>query len=1188
MKNTNYAKKKAILWLLLFIPLIAQAQSFNSTSLYKIYNHEGKVIDNNSSWDNNGNIFLSEEDKDNPGQYIALTFVEEGLYYVAFPAFEKALDYTNNPELGILAIQWDGHIANPNQKWIFEKTNQDTYNILCRVNPNLALSYRNDGKLQLTAKDSLDPTQSWKVTPTQHKLPNIIEEVGKENWENQSIFAINKEEPRNTFIPFFSQEDLKNDPSFKHPWEFPQGKNFMLLSGNWKFHWVDSPEKRPIDFYKDDFDTSKWNNIPVPSSWEMQGYGTPIYTNVTYPHKNEPPFIKPVKGWTIEKEKNPVGSYKREFILTDEWVNKEIFLHFDGCYSALYVWVNGKEVGYSQGANNDAEFNITKYAKKGVNTISCEVYRWSDGSYLEDQDMFRLSGIHRNVYLYATKDVRVRDYHITDTLNESLNEASFHVKANIQAFTQSYKNLKLTVEVLDPSLNLVTTESVVIPRIKKDSQYEVSVGGLINSNLLLWNAEQPHLYTFIVSLKDSKDNLLETSSNKYGFRKIEVKDNRIFINNESILFKGVNRHDTHPTLGKAIPVSSMKQDIELMKQNNINMVRTAHYPNDPRMYALYDYYGLYVMDEADVECHGNNSISGRESWAPAMIDRVVRMVQRDKNHPSIIFWSMGNECGAGSNFDLMYQATKQIDTSRPIHYEGKNDIADIDSHMYPSLTNMINFDQQPRNKPYFLCEYAHAMGNAIGNLAEYWDYIEHHSDRMIGGCIWDWVDQGLCKIDRPKNEFYYGGDFGDMPNDKDFCANGIITSDRKMTPKLMEVKKVYQYIQTSYIDNTTIKIHNAYDFLNLNAFVLDWVLLKDGVQIEQGSLNLPSILPNQDKVVRIPYHTSIDKEAEYALNVYYRKVNPEFWVPENHTFASEQFIFNYLKPHNLPTEGNIKDINIKESKDILSIKGNDFSMQFNKINGLLHSLMYSGKEYIYNGEGFSFNWYRSNNNDGRSYVNSSSEVKDFYWKKDENSIQVTIALITTLADENRSSYPHQLTYTINKQGEIAVEADFNLDEGAYIVPRLGLQAKLTEDLEKVSYYGRGPWENYRDRKTSSFLGVYHNTISGFEENYIRSQSMGNREDVRWISITDEGGKGIKIQSKDKPFNFSILHFTDKQLWNDLNHGHELKTNRLKESILSIDAIQRGLGNQSCGPASLDKYEMKPGKYSCSFILSYIK
>ena len=329
MKNTNYAKKKAILWLLLFIPLIAQAQSFNSTSLYKIYNHEGKVIDNNSSWDNNGNIFLSEEDKDNPGQYIALTFVEEGLYYVAFPAFEKALDYTNNPELGILAIQWDGHITNPNQKWIFEKTNQDTYNILCRVNPNLALSYRNDGKLQLTAKDSLDPTQSWKVTPTQHKLPNIIEEVGKENWENQSIFAINKEEPRNTFIPFFSQEDLKNDPSFKHPWEFPQGKNFMLLSGNWKFHWVDSPEKRPIDFYKDDFDTSKWNNIPVPSSWEMQGYGTPIYTNVTYPHKNEPPFIKPVKGWTIEKEKNPVGSYKREFILTDEWVNKEIFLHFE-------------------------------------------------------------------------------------------------------------------------------------------------------------------------------------------------------------------------------------------------------------------------------------------------------------------------------------------------------------------------------------------------------------------------------------------------------------------------------------------------------------------------------------------------------------------------------------------------------------------------------------------------------------------------------------------------------------------------------------------------------------------------------------------------------------------------------------------------------------------------------------------
>lgn len=1179
-------KNKFFICLFCVFAYVANGQTFDPRSFYKIYNDRGEVMDNGDSMDNFANIILGREAKGTAGQLFQISPAEDGCIHIGLPAYEKALDYTSDAKEDLLIIQWDGYTDNIHQQWILTPAgSNDFYIISPRKHTGLALSYRKDGKVQLVRKNEADATQKWNIRKTNEAMPKSVNAVGDENWENEQIFAVNKEDGRNTFHPFLSSESLKADPSLHEPWEFPRADNFMLLSGMWKFNWVDCPEKRPVGFYKEGFDASTWKEIPVPSSWEMLGYGTPIYTNVTYPHKNKPPFIRPVEGWTIEKEKNPVGSYLRTFHIDKSWMDKEVFLHFDGCYSAIYIWINGKEVGYSQGANNDAEFNVTRYLRPGKNTLACEVYRWSDGSYLEDQDMFRLSGIHRNVYMYATRKVRVRDFHITDRLSDDLQTASFQVASELKAYGKNFSNLKVEVQVLDPQKREVARQESKVTSVHRSKPQMVYVSGNIPAKVALWTAETPNLYTFIVTLKNAKGEVIETSANKYGFRRIEQKNNKVYINNELVLFKGVNRHDTHPILGKAIPVASMKRDIELMKLNNVNTVRTSHYPNDARMYALYDAYGLYVMDEADVECHGNNSIAGKESWKPAMVDRMIRMVERDKNHPSVIFWSMGNECGGGKNFDAMYKVAKEMDPSRMIHYEAKNNLADMDSHMYPSVENMIAFDKEDRKKPYFLCEYAHAMGNAIGNLPEYWDYIENHSTRMIGGCIWDWVDQGLCKTGRPQNEYYYGSDFGDKPNSYDFCCNGIVTPDRKETPKLMEVKKVYQYIEVRATDNVQrIRIKNKYDFLSLDTFYMDWVLLRNGVNVEQGTMDLPVADAEQIAEIEIPFTTAMNDEAEYALSVYFKKKFPESWVPAGHFFASEQIMVKKGKViSELPILAG-KTVTLDERNDELTFLAENLAMTFDKKKGEIVSLLLGGREMIHDRQGFTFNWYRSLNNDGRKWIDTSIKMDDFKVEQTDGKYIITVNSTATLKGEKINTYPYTVTYIVMPNGVLDINAQFTLNEEAYSVPRLGLTATLSPRIENVSYYGRGPWENYVDRKASAFLGIYNTTVTDMEEEYVRSQSMGNREDVRWVKLTDKGGEGILLQS-EKVFSFSVLHFSDRQLWNDMRHGHERNAQRCAETILCIDAVQRGLGNQSCGPGPMEKYEMKPGVYYCHFIIN---
>jgi beta-galactosidase len=1015
----------------------------------------------------------------------------------------------------------------------------------------------------------------------------------KNDWENEAVFAINKEPGRATSVPFPSVESLKTDKSFDRPWEEPSSSLYMSLNGKWKFHWVKKPSERPKDFYKTDYNVSSWKEIPVPSNWEMHGYGTPIYSNSLYPFKNDPPYIRPQKGYTNETEVNPTGSYRRDFTIPADWDGKEVFLHFDGVYSGIYVWINGKKVGYSQGANNVAEFNVTGYVRQGNNTIAAEVYRWTDGSYLEDQDMFRLSGIHRNVFLYATPKVHIRDYSLqSEFMGDDYSSGVFKVKSFVRNYgKKTAATLSIQVALLDILGKEVAnlTQSVRALAAGEEAAYDLEA---TIDKPALWSAEQPGLYTAIVSLKDKDGNVLEATSSKFGFRKIEIKNKRVYINNSQVFFKGTNRHDIHPQFGKAIPVESMIEDILLMKRHNINTVRTSHYPNDPRMYALYDYYGLYVVNEADLENHGNHSISNMPSWIPAFKDRIERLIQRDKNHPCVIFWSLGNEGGNGSNFDEACKLARALDPSRPIHYEGKNEITDIDSHMYPDITRMAAFDQQESEKPYFLCEYAHSMGNATGNLTEYWDYIENKSQRMIGACVWDWVDQGLNMYGKPRNQYYLGGDFGDKPNDFDFLCNGLTTPDRRVTAKLLELKKAYQYIKLKEVSLPTgkIEVENRYNFTDLNEFDIAWEVIRDGIKVQSGTLE-PGTLGHKEKMpITIPYQEKLMAGSEYFLNVYFALKKDANWAKAGHIVASEQFALSRRPPVPNVETTSMSTITAEMKNENLIIAGTGFQTVFNSLTGKIISLQYDGREMIYDGKGFDLNWYRSINNDNyasQKYAATIDETPLFAYQKskDEKSVSVITSTTAVTQGEKQARIPYSVKYIIYADGRIDIDASFVSPkiEPYSFVHRLGLRVVLPEGYENIEYYGCGPHENYPDRKESAFTGRYNTTVKGMEaEHYVRAQSMGNREGIRWVVLTNASGKGLKVTSKDR-LSFSALHFTDQDLW-DVVHDFKLDEIRRKEIYLNLDCIQQGVGNTSCGPLPLPQY-MIPDNQNLSYSFS---
>lgn len=1173
-----YKIKSIILFCLLaFCRLCITAQTIDTEQAYEIHTLNGLVMDNQESVDAGSKIFISKRVPGKESQIWQFIPIEKDIYSIVSPLSQQALDNGGEGAVERSILQWSSNSNNLNQHWKVSRQANGNY-VFTSVASGYNLGFPDAGLVgEPVFQMKPDPhasNQQWTLTRSNVKVKTeLLKTHSNNDWENQNVFAINKEDGHATFIPFANMKEMKADPAYRCPWKRTRSSRYLLLNGNWKFNWVKQPEERPKDFYRINYDVSQWNEIPVPSNWEIHGYGTPIYTNITYPFRNNPPFIQGQRGYTVEKEPNAVGSYRHEFNLPENWSDKEVFIHFDGVYSAMYLWINGKKVGYSQGANNDARFNITQYVQPGKNQVAVEVYRWSDGSYLEDQDMFRLSGIHRDVYLVATPKVQLRDIHLTSVLSSRYDKAELHVKSKIRNHGKTIKNGSVRISLLDETgknLRQIITETGALAAGKEIVVN--SKGGIRDPKL--WSAENPYLYTVNIELLDENGKVTETTTQQYGFRHIEIRNKKVYINGMLTLFKGANRHDTHPQYGKAIPVESMIEDILLFKRHNLNTIRTSHYPNDPKMYGLFDYYGLYVMDEADQECHGNMSLTANPAWEAAFVDRMVRMVERDKNHPSVIFWSLGNESGGGCNAVAEYKAAKAID-DRPIHYEGMNDVADIDSRMYPSIEGMIAQDKEPRNKPYFLCEYAHAMGNAVGNLEEYWDYIEYHSDRMIGGCIWDWVDQALNKPGEAKDHLYFGGSFGDTPNDNDFCCNGLVTADRRITPKLLEVKKVYQYISFKMNDKNSVELHNRYTTHNMTHFNLHYTLEKNGSVIKEEEFGLPDGKPNERRTIHVPLQRYLtDPDAEYFVNFEVKLKRDCVWASAGHVVATEQFALN--DKVNMPAEittnipGNEVLKAYEEERRYVRFENSNCGVSFDMATGQMTGLRYGEQEVLHRQRGLEFNWYRSVNNDPRHWTNTQISLQDFSWTLSENKKSVKV-IAQLEAMVGKISVPHTITYTIHGNGAIDVEASFKTGAN-FNLPRLALQTSLNPVLNKITWFGRGPMENYQDRKNAAYVGLYSTTVEDMREHYARAQSMGERCDARWLMLTDSSGKGVRIVSVGT-IDFSAQHYTDRDLW-QVKYNHDLENIRCAEVILNLDCVQRGLGNASCGPGPRPKYEIK--------------
>lgn len=727
------------------------------------------------------------------------------------------------------------------------------------------------------------PAKKKKVVETKADVCPFVDK-----WvEDETKFEDRKEKAHATFVPYASTASMQQDDCYKYPWLTPKRANYLLLNGKWKFRYTadwkqGKPEKD--DFWADNADVSSWKELQVPLNWEMAGYDVPVYNNVGYPFENKPPFIT---AFNDNFDKNPVGSYRRNFNLPDGWdQDKRVFLHFDGACSAIVVWVNGKYAGYSQGANTDAEFDVTHLVRKGDNNVSVRVYRWCDGSYLEGQDMWHLGGIHRDVYLVATPKTFVADHYITSALKDDYASGNLNVDLTLDNAAKERSEKTLEIELLDPQGKQVGKQEAQVAMTANDAQKHIRLTLDNLTGLKAWSAEQPNLYTVIVRQKvGGKEEMV--FSTKYGFRDVAIKGHLVYVNGKRVFFKGVNTQDIHPLYGHAIDVETMLRDVVLMKQANVNTVRTSHYPRQAKMYAMFDYYGLYCMNEADVECHNNHSLSNNPTWRDAYVDRTERMVLRDRNHPSVVFWSLGNESGGGDNFQATYDKVKELLPGRDawVHYEGYKNGAkysDFGSDMYPKVEVMKTHMDGLNNKPYFICEYAHAMGQAVGNLQEYWNLIET-STGIIGGCIWDWVDQGIYDTRRIREGLplkdaktglhYYtsGYDYtkmnrGDRGFQGDFMSNGIITPGREWTAKLTEVKYVYRDADFESFANHVLTLKNKCAFTDLaDSYDLGYEVLRNGVSVEKNQVAVPSVQPGNTCQINIPYTTVVDAKAEYVI-----------------------------------------------------------------------------------------------------------------------------------------------------------------------------------------------------------------------------------------------------------------------------------------------------------------------------------
>ena len=1016
--------------------------------------------------------------------------------------------------------------------------------------------------------------------------------------QNQQKVGDYKEDAHATFIPYASVEAMKSDAAFNEPWLTPKNAETQLLNGEWKFKFVPGTQNGPgeSEFFAADYDDSAWDNIRVPLSWEMAGYGTPVYTNVGYPFQNNPPNANVGYTYYGVEDHNAIGFYRRSFSVPESWNGKRLFVHFDGVYSAAVVWVNGKYVGYSQDSNTDAEFDITDFAKVGDNQLSVRVYRWCDGSYLEGQDMWHLSGIHRDVYLVATPKVFVADHYITaPNLSEDATSGTLKVALKVDNRDGVEAAKKFLVELLDHEGKTVGSATAEYSGTDTKT-VDATISQL--SGLHAWSAEDPYLYSVVVKQQtaDGADEMV--FSTKYGFRNIEQKGNLVYINGKRVFFKGVNTQDAHPEYGRAIDMETMLRDVEMMKQANVNTVRTSHYPRQPKMYAMFDAYGLYTMDEANVECHFNQNLASNSTWRTAIDDREVRMVIRDRNHPSVIFWSLGNESGGASNFASSVSKIRQLD-DRLIHYEGNMSYSDLGSSMYPTVSSVSGSSNGYAGKPYFICEYAHAMGQAVGNLQEYWDVIEA-SNGILGGCIWDWVDQSfydparLVKGERKsENGFNYwvsGYDYNSTGGvgvgfQGNFVNNGLITPDRAWTGKLTEVKRVYQNAAFTdfYGGNVTLKNKNS--FIGLDGYDLVYQVLREGRVVEEGTADMPAIAAGKEAKVAIPYTTTVGDDAEYLLNVSLRLKEATLWAEEGYAVAEQQFEIGKrpaLAAHNA-------DMNSCSALTIdgQTVKGKnadgEFAISFN--NGKMQTWTYNDKALI--AEGPDFNSYRKVDNDRNfrpTFSNSASvSVTGALAKSGDN------ATMSVKGRANACQYT--IDYTFYPDGVVDMKVTFS-PSGS--LARMGLGMQFAAGFEDVEYYARGPWSNYADRKTGSMIGRYQTTVDDMVDEMLHPQTYGDHQDMRSLTLRNNSVPGqplaLNIEAEGTAA-FSLGHYDETRwctwgdsMWNSQLHWYDLT--RDPQIYAHFDYAQRGLGNNSCGgDGCLSQYEV-PSRGNYSYTLRF--
>ena len=1019
-------------------------------------------------------------------------------------------------------------------------------------------------------------------------------------WENLDVLQINRLAPRASFVPYGSFEAaVKGDVA--------ACKNVESLNGKWKFHWSPDPQSRPVDFYRPDFKTTDWNQIAVPGNWQTQGFGTPLYVNVKYPFKMDPPKVmsEPPKEYTNYKERNPVGSYRRYFTVPKDWKNKEIFLHFAGVDSAFYVWINGRKVGYSEGSRTPAEFNVTDYLIEGDNLIAVEVYRYSTGSYLEDQDFWRLSGIFRDVYLWASPVVGVRDFQVKTLFEgDDFSKADLRVTVNVhnwQGKTVPSPTVEMTLldadgkPVFDPISGRMHGKKIPPGG---DSEFGLST---VVENPKLWSAETPYLYRMLLSVKDADGTLLEVIPANVGFRKVEIKDGVFLVNGKRVFMKGVNRHEHDPETGHTVSTESMLKDIRLMKRHNINFVRTCHYPDIPEWYDLCDKYGIYIIDEANIESHGmgynpRTTLANNPAWAKAHLDRIERVVERDKNHPCVVIWSMGNEAGDGCNFKDCYQWMHHRDPSRPVHYERTRTNCDVLSEMYTPPAGVAKYADGHQKKPFMLCEYAHAMGNSVGNLNEYWEVIRS-SPHIIGGCIWDWVDQGLWKTDPKTGKRFlaYGGDFGDFPNDQNFCMNGLVQADRRLNPSLQEVRKQYQNVWVTPIDLKagTFEVTNENAFTNLDRYVGKWRLTADGKTIQEGTLGKLDVAPEGKKRIEIPFQLPSDaakSPVEYVLTVSFELAQDEPWAKAGYRVAFDQFV---LKPFGVQSAAVDKDaageVALGEEADDWVVQGKAFAARVSKTTGALTSWKVAGKQLLAGPLEPSY-WKTMNDNQMRNRF----EQRLGAWRNAAESRRVVSV------DADRRDGVVEITSEFRiPVGETACTVTYRFLDGGRIevfqtlapkgdklplIPRIGMDMAVPAAYHNVFYYGLSG-ETYADRKEGGMVGLYQADALDWNHPYSRPQDVGNHADTRWMAFVNDQDQGIQITALDGDLlSMSAWPFTVEDLE---KAKHAIDLPQRKELHLRIDHILHGLGGDtSWGAKTHEQYTIKPeGEYRYGFLMT---